>query len=427
MPPRVSLSAFLAGLLLLLGACNGTDPAESEGDALAASDADKNGAPARLTITEVPDEPLGDPVHGKELARKFECQRCHESADLPMIASERHCVRCHQEILAGRFREKPEHARWEKNVVAHRDTPTLHAIGARYRPGFVVRYLLAPKDLRPALVPTMPRLAMTRDEARDIAAYLFQDGKEAAPMSLEGADPAAGRRLLESKECGACHVMTGVPALPGASARAPGEVERRSAVALAPDLRFAREKYRPAELVRWIRDPGAVKVDTYMPTVAMTEDEARNIAAYLLTAPLDLPPPTPLVRLPLLARRVTFDEVDQRVLGKTCRHCHGNPDVAMGDGGPGNTGGFGFAPKRLEMTSYATISAGYVDSTGERHSVFEKLADGTPRIVAALLARHDEGNGAPRSDVRGMPLGLPPLSPEDIQLVESWVAQGRPR
>jgi hypothetical protein len=29
--------------------------------------------------------------------------------------------------------------------------------------------------------------------------------------------------------------------------------------------------------------------------------------------------------------------------------------------------------------------------------------------------------------VRGMPLGYDPLPLEEIQLVESWVAQGRPR
>ena len=273
----------------------------------------------------------------------------------------------------------------------------------------------------------MPRLAITRDVARDIAAYLFQDGKAAPALSLEGADPGAGRQLLEAKECGACHRMTGVAALPGGAARVPGEVEERSAVALAPDLRFVRDKFRPAELLRWLRDPSAVKPDTSMPTVPMTDAEAQNIAAYLLTTPLDLPEPAPFLRRPLLDRRVTFDEVNQRVLGKTCRHCHGNPDSARGDGGPGNTGGFGFAPKGLEMTSYAAISAGYIDANGERHSVFEKLADGTPRLVAALLARHDEGLARPRSDVRGMPLGLPGLSAEDIQLVETWVAQGRPR
>jgi hypothetical protein len=29
--------------------------------------------------------------------------------------------------------------------------------------------------------------------------------------------------------------------------------------------------------------------------------------------------------------------------------------------------------------------------------------------------------------VRGMPLGLPAVGPEEIQLVESWIAQGRPQ
>ena len=48
------------------------------------------------------------------------------------------------------------------------------------------------------------------------------------------------------------------------------------------------------------------------------------------------------------------------------------------------------------------------------------------RRVAALLARHDELRSAPRDQVRGMPLGLPPLSAEDIRLVESWVAPGKP-
>ena len=35
--------------------------------------------------------------------------------------------------------------------------------------------------------------------------------------------------------------------------------------------------------------------------------------------------------------------------------------------------------------------------------------------------------GESTGEVRGMPLGLPPMSLEDIQLVESWIAQGRPR
>lgn len=49
---------------------------------------------------------------------------------------------------------------------------------------------------------------------------------------------------------------------------------------------------------------------------------------------------------------------------------------------------------------------------------------GVALLVRALLARQDEEAGQPVLDVRGMPLGLPALDPEDIRLVETWVAQG---
>jgi hypothetical protein len=68
-----------------------------------------------------------------------------------------------------------------------------------------------------------------------------------------------------------------------------------------------------------------------------------------------------------------------------------------------------------------------VDDKGERHSLFEKAADGAPRLLRALLNRREEEAGKVDPEIRGMPLGYPSLSPEDIQLVESWIAQGRPR
>ena len=59
--------------------------------------------------------------------------------------------------------------------------------------------------------------------------------------------------------------------------------------------------------------------------------------------------------------------------------------------------------------------------------MYAKDKDGVPRLVRALMARSDEENGAPTAAVRGMPLGYEPLSAEDIQLVDSWIAQGRLR
>jgi hypothetical protein len=165
-----------------------------------------------------------------------------------------------------------------------------------------------------------------------------------------------------------------------------------------------------------------------MPSSGLAPPDARDLAAFILTTPLaPAPVKTVPARLPVLERKVGFEEVMERVLGKTCRHCHSDPDVSLGDGGPGNTGGFGFAPRRLNVASYSGIAAGLLDKQGERASVFAKLSDGTPRLIAAMMARYAEEAGKPNPEVRGMPLGLPPIALEDIQVVESWIAQGRPR
>ncbi len=165
-----------------------------------------------------------------------------------------------------------------------------------------------------------------------------------------------------------------------------------------------------------------------MPEVAgVGPREAAALAAFIADTPL-APGPKPDVpaRLPVLERAVTYAEVSTKVFRDTCWHCHAVPDFARGDGGPGNSGGFGFKPRGLELSSYTGISEGSFDDAGERRSIFAKLPDGTPRVVAHLMARHSEVAGSVGA-VRGMPLGLPPLTLEQIQLVESWVAQGRPQ
>jgi hypothetical protein len=125
-------------------------------------------------------------------------------------------------------------------------------------------------------------------------------------------------------------------------------------------------------------------------------------------------------RLPLLERRVAYREVDERVFRRTCWHCYSNAELADGDGGPGNTGGFGFPGRGLSFASYAEVSEGSVGPDGERRSIF-------PALVDILIARQVEEAGGTVEGVRGMPLGLPALGAEEVQLIESWIAQGRPR
>ncbi|MDC0684163.1 c-type cytochrome [Sorangium atrum] len=419
------LLALLAALASGAAGCTSED---ARGSALAAPPPASDGgaganAPAAAAAL------AGDPARGERLVAEFQCNRCHDGTGHAPAARDAHCVQCHQDIAAGRF-QAPAAAmkRWNENLVQLRDVPSLAAAGDRLRRDWIRGFLLSPHDVRPRLHATMPRLAIGPEQASDIAAYLTRERRERPTAPLEGASAARGRELYEAKGCGTCHAFSGTTGLTAVAPVKGMEKETRAAIALAPDLRHARDRMEPADLAAWVLDPAAIKPGTPMPQVPMSPTEARDLAAFITTAELSprAPASTP-ERLPLLSRRVTYAEVDRRVFRVTCRHCHSEPDYALGDGGPGNTGGFGFKPRGLNLATYEGIAAGYVDDQGERRSVFSRGPDGAPRLVAALLARQAEEAGRAAPAVRGMPLGLPAVGPEEIQLVESWIAQGRPQ
>jgi cytochrome c2 len=366
-------------------------------------------------------------ARGRELVQRYECNRCHEGTGLEAAPLERHCTQCHEQIASGSFRAPRDAlSRWHATVEPLRDAPSLAALGRRLKSDWVVRFLEQPYDVRPHLSATMPRLALDHQQSLDIAAHLANHGG-AQPDALQHADVQRGRDLIEQRACGSCHEFTGVPALPQRPDVHVDNAELRRAVRLAPDLRHTRERMPSGALVDWLVDPAAVKPGTRMPSFGFSRAEARDVASYLLSAPLEpLVAKAPATRLPLLARRVDYEEVDQKVFRVTCRHCHGDPEILRGDGGPGNTGGFGFPMRGLNLASYAGLASGLLRN-GERQSVFADAGDGTPLLVRSLLARQREEAGGVDSGARGMPLGLPALTPEQIQLVESWVAQGRPR
>lgn len=374
-------------------------------------------------------------AHGKQLVLEYQCNRCHDASGHPDAVQGKHCVHCHKDIMEDRFTASAASiARWKPRVKELADAPSLEATGKRFSRRWVEDYLLRPSDLRPHLKQYMPRLAITPKDARDIATYLVPDGDPAftdpakAP-ELAGADLGKGRRLLETKGCGSCHVMSIVEPLPSST---PPIMEAKAferAFKLAPDLVAARTRMSPAKVVAWLKDPVAVKPDSAMPKIPLTDAEIKDITGYLFGAELSSSPrKASPARLPVLTRKVTFKEVDEKVFHRTCWHCHSEPDYAIGDGGPGNSGGLGFKPRGLNLSAYEGVAAGFLDDKNERQSVFAKDAEGVPRLVRAMLARYDEEvEGKATGEVRGMPLGYEPLPLEEIQLVDTWIAQGRPR
>jgi cytochrome c2 len=361
------------------------------------------------TYTWTPDEGArGSAERGRELVQKYECNRCHDGTGHDPAPLDKHCVHCHQRIILKTYDAKPELlAKWERNLPHLREVPSLTAAGARLRRGWVEAFIKSPHDLRPGLTAEMPRLELTDADARDLATYLVPD--DGAPYALDGASAERGRKLVETRACGGCHVLSGAPALP-ASPPSGEPRDRDKSVSLAPDLRHVQGKWKAGPLVAWLVDPKKVKPDAVMPATGLTEPEARDVALYLLTARLEPEAPyVPKARLPVLERAVTWAEVETKIFRRTCWHCHSDPDYAIGDGGPGNTGGFGFAGVGLNVATYQGILSGAfpsrrhqpdalarerVQATRRWHAAHRRRDVGAPRRARRQAAPRREGYAA---------------------------------
>ena len=170
-------------------------------------------SPAAASVTAVT-VPRGNAERGLALTKKYECNRCHDGTGHPAMALEKHCFSCHQDIDRGRFKAPAAKlTKWKKHVTHVLDVPSLEGTAKRFRYEWLVGFLRKPQDLRPHLAPSMPRLAISVQDARDIATYLTRDHKPGAQPALTKADPARGRRLLVAKACGTCHEFSGVKSL----------------------------------------------------------------------------------------------------------------------------------------------------------------------------------------------------------------------
>lgn len=95
-------------------------------------------------------------------------------------------------------------------------------------------------------------------------------------QSVPGGDAERGPAIIRAYGCQGCHEIPGI---------------RSHAAHVGPPLTdYALRAYvagslpnRAEHLVRWIRDPQSIQPGTAMPTLGVSEADARHIAAYLYT------------------------------------------------------------------------------------------------------------------------------------------------
>jgi len=161
--------------------------------------------------------------------------------------------------------------------------PSLRKISAKVNPSWMVRWIENPHKFRPRT--RMPNFDLRQEDAVAIAAYLWSQSKEEGdqwtqqhppPTGLRESDPneaAKGKKLVETIGCKGCHGFA-----EGEFSTVLGKDKD-----LVPNLKDIASKAGPQWTYHWIKNPRGFVPDTRMPSLRLSDDEARAITSYLMT------------------------------------------------------------------------------------------------------------------------------------------------
>jgi cytochrome c len=94
--------------------------------------------------------------------------------------------------------------------------------------------------------------------------------------ALTGGFPGRGREAIRRYGCGSCHTIPGVV---GADAVVGPSLEKMALRGYVAGVR----KNTPENLIEWLKGPPHIDAQTAMPDLKITDQDARDIAAYLYT------------------------------------------------------------------------------------------------------------------------------------------------
>lgn len=156
--------------------------------------------------------------------------------------------------------------------------PSLNALTGKTTPSWIYRWVQDPRAYNPHT--RMPDFRFSGEEAEAVTAYLVSISNESgySPLAPGGAyrggNSQRGKELFQSVGCQACHVV-------GQDTRV--REERGTSYDIAPELTRVGSKVNPEWLFDWIRNPRHYNPTTRMPSLRLSDDEARHLVAYLMT------------------------------------------------------------------------------------------------------------------------------------------------
>ena len=219
---------------------------------------------ARAMQIEVP--PLGDPVQVAEGLRHFRdlCAPCHGAPGVAPAAYALGMTPTPANLVHTAREWRPAELFWTIR----------HGIKMTGMPAWA--YRLSDREIWSivAFMGTLPALSPQDYATR--AGTAADTGRQDRPDAPDAPDAARGRRAIQQYACVTCHEIPGV-----VGANAPvgpplaGMATRAFIAGVLPST--------PENLVRWLRSPHEVSPRNAMPDLGVSDTDARDIAAYLLT------------------------------------------------------------------------------------------------------------------------------------------------
>jgi len=227
---------------------------------------------------------------------------------LPTIHTEGNCLKCHkQEVrISGAPRLNASLDLLEKSgcygchkIVGYEDLrkpgPDLRHIGVKTNATWAEQWVTDPRAYRPTTwMPKFFNLSNTssaQDQSRNrveidaIVTYLFS---HSAPLDLDPipvrGDAARGKQVVGERGCMGCHRIGENPTQRGTYGRDFG-----------PALDRVGDKVGEVWLYNWVKNPQRYFPESYMPNLRLTDQEAADVTAYLMTLRGPGMPSTPAI------------------------------------------------------------------------------------------------------------------------------------
>ena len=241
-----------------------------------------------------------DAKQGEEWKEKYGWQPIHhfDKPMLPMPYIESSCTKCHSSQIRVTMGEKVNRGRQVMEKVGcfgchpiagmenlRKVGPALNGIRFKVTKDWAYNWIRKPTDFRPTT--HMPQAfdqsntsdpeALKKNTAmiQAIVEYLFENSelphvKDGYPAPPAG-DAAAGKKLFESVGCTACHVA--------------GDMKKAGTqyTDFGPNLSTVGSKLNAGWTFAWLKNPGQYFHYTSMPSLRLTDQEAADVTAFLLT------------------------------------------------------------------------------------------------------------------------------------------------